>query len=130
VGRDRPIPNRPEGLKPIAAAFAVFALLIQALLPSAALAAQPSGGPLVVCTIAGAKTVQTEAAGRHAPKGFAGLPCQDCLAASVAALTPPLLSFEPAAAAFVLIAHPVRPVLCLALARAPPRPFGQGPPHA
>jgi hypothetical protein len=131
VGRDRrQIPSRPEGLRPIAAAFAVFALLIQALLPSAAMASQGAGAPLVVCTIAGAQTLKATSGPHQAPKGFAGMPCQDCLAASVAALAPPLLTLGAAPAAFVAVEHHVRPAVRLALARGPPRPFGQGPPTA
>jgi hypothetical protein len=123
--------NRPEGLRPIAAAFAVFALLIQALLPSAAMAAaQASGAPLVICTIAGPKPVGADAAPQAPPKGFAGMPCQDCLAASVAALAPPLLSFEPAPAAIAAVEHHPGPAAQPPPARAPPRPFGQGPPTA
>jgi hypothetical protein len=130
VGRQRQTPNRPEGLRPIAAAFAVFALLIQALLPSAAMAAQSAGAPLVICTIEGAKSVKADAAPHAPPKGFAGMPCQECLAASVAAVAPPLLAIEPAPAAFVVVEHHARPAVRLALARAPPRPLGQGPPTA
>jgi len=128
VGRQRQRSNRPEGLRPIAAAFAVFALLIQALLPSAAMAAQSAGAPMVVCTIDGAKALHVQPASRQAPKGFAGMPCQDCLAASVVAVAPPLLAVEPASSAFVVVEHRAGPAVRLALARAPPRPFGQGPP--
>jgi hypothetical protein len=135
VGRDRrQIPSRPEGLRPIAAAFAVFALLIQALLPSAAMAAQgaaqAAGAPLVVCTIAGAQRLDAAPAPQHSPKGLAGMPCQDCLAASVAALAPPVLALGAVPIAFVVVEHHARPAVRLALARAPPRPFGQGPPAA
>jgi len=128
--RRRQKPTRPEGLKPIAAAFAVFALLIQALLPAAAMAAQGPGGPLIVCTLAGAQRLDAAPAPQHAPKGFAGMPCQDCLAASVAAVAPPPLAFGPAPVAFVVVEHHAGPAVRLALARAPPRPLGQGPPTA
>jgi hypothetical protein len=108
----------------------VFALLIQALLPSAAMAAQGSGASLVICTTAGAKTVKADAA-PHAPsKGFAGMPCQDCLAASVAAVAPPVLTFAPASRAVASAEHCSDPAAQPPPARAPPRPFGQGPPAA
>jgi hypothetical protein len=58
------------------------------------------------------------------------MPCQDCLAASVAALTPPLLTLGSAPVAVVAVEHHVGPAMRLAFARAPPRPFGQGPPTA
>lgn len=132
MNRGRRSGDRPrEGLAPIAAAFAVFALLIQALLPAAALAATRGDGPaLVVCTLDGSKTVFSQALPQPKPKGFAGLPCQDCLVAVSAFLATPVLSVEPGPAVFVRIAHDVRPAVRLALARAPPRPFGQGPPIA
>jgi hypothetical protein len=132
VGRDdRQFPSRREGLKPIAAAFAVFALLIQALLPSAAMAAQGPGAPLVVCTVEGARALESPPPSKHAPpKGLAGMPCQDCLAASVAALAPPVLVLGAAPVVFVAVEHHAPPSVRLALARAPPRPLGQGPPTA
>jgi hypothetical protein len=130
VGRKRQTPTRPEGLRPIAAAFAVFALLIQALLPSAAMAAQSAGGQLIICTIAGAKSVKADAGPQAPPKGFAGMPCQDCLAASVAAVAPPLLTFEPAPTAIGAVENHAGPAAQPPPARAPPRRLGQGPPAA
>jgi hypothetical protein len=128
--RRRQISSRPEGLRPIAAAFAVFALLIQALLPSAAMAARGPGAPMIVCTIQGAQSREVGPAPQPAPKGFAGMPCQDCLAASVAAVAPPPLIFGAAPLAVVVVEHHAGPAVRLAPARAPPRPFGQGPPTA
>jgi hypothetical protein len=113
----------------MAAAFAVFAILFQALLPSAAMAARADGSTLVVCAVDGAHTVRID----HVPgphKGFAGLPCPDCLTAAVAVVLtpPPVLGAAPAG--FVRVEHIPGPAVRLALARAPPRPPGQGPPTA
>lgn len=124
--------GRPrEGLAPIAAAFAVFALLIQALLPAAAMAAQRGdGGGVIVCTLDGAKTLYAAQLPASKPKGFAGLPCQDCLASTIAFVATPSLTIASAPMVYVRVAHHVRPAVRLAFARAPPRPFGQGPPTA
>lgn len=120
-----------EGLAPIAAAFAVFALLIQALLPAAAMAAQRGDGAgVIVCTLDGAKTLYAAPLPQPKPKGFAGLPCQDCLAAAIAFVATPALSVASAPTTYVRVEHHVRPAVRLAFARAPPRPFGQGPPTA
>ena len=113
----------------MAAALAVFALLIQVLLPSAALAARADGSTLVVCAVDGAHTVRVD----HVPgpkKGLAGLPCPDCLTAAVALVfaPPPVIGAAPVG--FVRVEHHAGPAVRLALARAPPRPLGQGPPTA
>ena len=124
--------GRPrEGLGPIVAAFAVFALLIQALLPAAAMAAQRGDdGGVIVCTLDGAKTLYAAQLPTSKQKGFAGLPCQDCLAAAMAFVATPPLTISSAPSAYVRVEHHVRPAVRLAFARAPPRPFGQGPPTA
>jgi len=115
----------------MAAAFAVFAILIQALLPGAAHAAMGSGpgSQMVVCAIDGGHTVRVD----HVPirsKGFAGLPCPDCLTAAVAVVlaTPAAQLFVPTV--YVRTGYLAGPAVRLALARAPPRPPGQGPPTA
>lgn len=120
--------GRSRRRTPLAVLFAVVALLIQALLPAASLAAESSGAVHVeLCTPEGAKTVVLGHDGK-AQKGFAGLPCHDCLGATQAVTTTPELSVVPIAYAAerVVQAPPVEVVL--RGARAPPRPFGQGPP--
>jgi hypothetical protein len=113
----------------MAAAFAVFAILFQALLPAAAQAAQARGATLVVCAIDGAHSLRlAQVPGPH--KGFAGLPCPDCLTAATAVVLtapPQLLSTS---TAFAVVEHVPVPAVRLAFARAPPRPPGQGPPTA
>jgi Na+/proline symporter len=111
------------------ALLALFALMVQALVPAAAMAAARPGDPatMVICTQDGAKIVPTGAPA-HKPKGFAGMPCQDCLAAAMAAIAPPSLALQPV----VYQAARVEPAEIRRLdaprARAPPRPPGQGPP--
>ena len=124
--------SRIGGRTRIAAWLGVLALLVQALLPAAAMAAQARaahGAPIVVCTLAGVKTVTL---GDHdkGGKGFAGLPCHDCLAATTAALPAPEPVIERIAYASVFIEHAPERSWAPKLARAPPRPPGQGPPQS
>ena len=120
----------------IAALFAVFALLVQALIPATAVAAATDGsGASIICTATGTQTLTADgqpaapAPGSH--KGFGGMPCQDCLAAALAVVAPsPAPAIEPVVYAIARVEHaPARSVLA-PRARAPPRPPGQGPPTA
>lgn len=113
------------------AAIAIFALLIQALIPAAAMAAQPDGQAGFICAAPGGhldQAAKTQAPSR--PKGFAGMPCQDCLAAAAAAIVAPPLDLSAAPAVFARVVHHIRPAVRLVFAHAPPRPPGQGPPTA
>ena len=124
-GADR---GRSQGRTPLAVLFAVAALLIQALLPAAALAAESTGGVRIeLCTSEGAKTVVVDHDGK-AQKGFAGLPCHDCLSATLAVTTTPELSVVPIAYVAERIVQVPTVEVVLRGPRAPPRPFGQGPP--
>ena len=108
---------------------ALLALFAQALLPGAAMAAESLSTVRVeLCTETGAKTVVIGADGQERKGGFAGLPCHDCLAASMAVVVTPELAVAPVAYAAVVVRHaaPARPLQ--PRARAPPRPPGQGPP--
>lgn len=108
---------------------ALVALLAQALLPAAAMATESLSTVRVeLCTEDGAKTVVIGADGKERKGGFAGLPCHDCLAATLAVVVTPELAVAPVAYAAVVVRHaaPVRPLQ--PRARAPPRPPGQGPP--
>jgi hypothetical protein len=68
------------------ALLAMLALLVQALIPAAAMAhdARAASPAIVICTADGAKTVQV-AGEKQAPKGFDGYACYQCVAASLAA---------------------------------------------
>jgi hypothetical protein len=107
---------------------AVFALLVQALVPAAAMAARPStSGAMVICTGTGVTTV-TDRTTPTKPKGFAGMPCQDCLAAALAVTQTPALAIFPVNYAAARVERPAVERLVKPRARAPPRPPGQGPP--
>ncbi|WP_372782144.1 DUF2946 domain-containing protein [Phenylobacterium sp.] len=113
----------------LAALLAVFALLVQALIPAAAMARPEPADGLTICVSTGVQTLAAH--GQPAPhKGFAGMPCQDCLAAAMAIVIAPELAVRPVAYAAERLEH--APVLSLLepRARAPPRPPGQGPPTA
>ncbi|CAN7190832.1 DUF2946 domain-containing protein [Phenylobacterium sp. LjRoot219] len=114
----------------VAAWLGVLALLIQALLPAAALAAQSraTGQQVVICTLQGVRTV-TVGAHQTGGKGFAGLPCENCLAAATAAIPLPDPVAEPTVYATTRIEHAPERAWAPQLARAPPRPPGQGPPQ-
>jgi len=105
---------------------AVFALLVQVLVPGIAAAAPARGGEQVICTSHGLATVKL---GDLSPaKGSAASPCEHCVCPPLAAQPPAML--EPTAA--VAYAAEARPEATAAdlppPARAPPRPPGQGPP--
>jgi len=117
----------------ICALFAVFALMVQALMPTMAMAARPDlAEASIICTGTGLHTLAPD--GKLAPahkQTFGGMPCQDCLAAAMAAVAPaPAPSVQRVAYAIARVEHaPVRAVFA-PRARAPPRPPGQGPPTA
>ena len=107
---------------------AVLALLIQALLPAAAMAAQDRGQTMVICTVDGMRTIAVDDQGQPAKGGFAGMPCADCLAATTAAILAPEVSVTPASYAVSLAPHAAERRQDPPRARGPPRPYGQGPP--
>jgi hypothetical protein len=116
----------------IAALFAVFALLIQALFPAAAMAASPSGdASSIICTAAGMQSLGPDGKLHSPQKGSDGMPCQDCLAAAMTAVAAaPTPVVQPVTYEIARVEHaPVRAVFA-PRARAPPRPPGQGPPTA
>jgi hypothetical protein len=116
----------------IAALLAVFALLVQALIPAAAMAARSDpAGTTIICTATGTQTLAAD--GKPATphkRDFGGMPCQDCLAAALAIVAPAPAPSVQVAYAIARVEHaPARPILS-PRARAPPRPPGQGPPTA
>ena len=115
----------------LAALVAVFALMVQALVPAAAMAAtSDASGRMVICTQNGTATVDSKGGQPSAPKGFAGMPCQDCLAAALAVTQTPELAVQPVAYVAARIESTPGERLIQPRARAPPRPPGQGPPTA
>lgn len=109
---------------------AILALFAQAVLPAAAMATESLRGGVQVelCTDEGAKVVVVDADGQIREKGFAGLPCHDCLAATLAVVTVPELAVVRVAYAGVVVRHVAPAPTLQPRARAPPRPPGQGPP--
>lgn len=122
-------PDPKHEKRAIVALFAVFALLVQALIPAAAL-----GGPRLVAgdLICDGGRVQS-AADPGAPvrhKALGGMPCQDCLAAAMAAIAPPAPDVAPVTYEVARVEHAADAPRLTPRARAPPRPPGQGPPTA
>ena len=120
-----------SGSRLLIALAAMLAVLVQALLPAAAMAhdVRDGGSAIVICTADGAKLVKL--GGKEAPaKGFAGFSCSRCVAASLAAVTPdPEPTVAPVLYAVYLQRAPLRAPSVRGHARAPPRPPGQGPPQ-
>jgi hypothetical protein len=108
----------------------LLALLIQALVPSAALAASGDRPErtMVICTAMGAQTITLTDDDGETRQGFAGLPCQDCLGLSIAASPPPLLTLVRAHFPTGVAPETTTTEPGLRRARAPPRPPSQGPP--
>lgn len=108
---------------------ALTAILIQLFVPAAVMAADIAAGrqTMVICTGMGVETVDAPGGGERG-KGFAGLPCQDCVAPAGAVLPPS--EATPVAVVYVAERIERRTVERLIdLPRpAPPRPPGQGPP--
>jgi lysylphosphatidylglycerol synthetase-like protein (DUF2156 family) len=114
------------------ALLAMLALLVQALMPAAAMAHDAAGQAVMICTADGAKSVQVagDVIGKKDSKGFAGLACAQCVAVALATTTPPDVAVAPVLYAVRLKPAPRAALTGVALARAPPRPPGQGPPTA
>lgn len=108
---------------------ALVALLVQALLPAAAMAAESLGARAIeICSDEGPETVVLKADGTVRDKGFAGLPCHDCLGATLAFVALPDLAVVPVAYPVAEVRHAAQPTRIDVHARGPPRPPGQGPP--
>ena len=105
---------------------AVFALMVQALIPAMANAAPARSGEQVICTGHGLQTVSLD--GKAPAKGQAAAHCEHCVCPPVAAQPPAVI--EPAV--FIAYARQARTQSAAVglppPARAPPRPPGQGPP--
>ncbi|MBO9707083.1 MAG: DUF2946 family protein [Caulobacter sp.] len=111
------------------ALLAMLALLVQSLIPAAAMARDgvQGGQSIVICTAEGAKTVSVGGE-KEKPKGFGGYACYQCVVAALATTTPPDVTIAPALYAVRLEPAPRAALRGPAMARAPPRPPSQGPP--
>lgn len=109
---------------------ALIALFVQAIMPAVAMATESLGGQTIeICTDQGAQKVVVGADGKVQKKGFAGLPCQDCLSATLAVVTTPELAVTQVAYAADQTTYVAEAATIAPRARGPPRPFGQGPPN-
>ncbi len=101
-------------------------LVLQGLVPAAALAHDGARGPAVleICTGEGLKHIHSPHQGSH---GFAGLACEQCVMASLAMVSaaPPPVRVQIQAVSFIYRPAAERPSL---QPRAPPRPPSIGPP--
>jgi lysylphosphatidylglycerol synthetase-like protein (DUF2156 family) len=115
------------------ALLAMLALLVQALIPAAAMAHDAASQAVMICTTDGAKSVEVagDVIGKPKPaKTFGGMACAQCVAVSLATTTPPDIAVVPVLYSARITPAPVAALTGVALARAPPRPPGQGPPTA
>jgi len=124
-------PQRNDDRRAIIALFAVFALLVQALIPSAAMAAGPRLMPGdFICDSAGVHSAAADPSTGAQHKAQGGMPCPFCLAACLAFVDTPRLAIHPVAYEVGRIEHVASAIEIAPRARAPPRPPGQGPPTA
>ncbi|MBI1405387.1 MAG: DUF2946 domain-containing protein [Caulobacter sp.] len=114
------------------ALLAVFAMLLQGLIPASALAQEAwSSGKVqtvVLCTASGEQTVAIPADPSTPQQGFAGFKCHACVMASLLAITPPAPALSPVRYSQIIRAERSRVEDHPAFVRRPPRPPSQGPP--
>jgi len=106
------------------ALLAVFALLVQALIPAFAVAAPAAAGELLVCTDMG---LQSAPADKGAPPA-ADHSCKHCICPAPSTDAPSVVSVQRIAYVVAQAPSAPRSHRTLPPARAPPRPPGQGPP--
>ena len=106
------------------ALLAVFALLVQALVPAFAAAAPAAAGEMLICTDMG---LQSAPGDKGAPPA-ADHSCKHCICPAPSTDPPVAVSVQ--RIAYVTLQSPPTPRSHRVLppARAPPRPPGQGPP--
>ena len=121
----QPVMNVRAEQRAILGLFAVFALLVQALIPSLAMSYSPSAAGLEICTITGAQAAPAETPGPNHP---ASGHCQHCICPLTLTATLPVLVTLQVTYTFVRAALVETPRALWPMARAPPRPPGQGPP--
>lgn len=116
--------------KSLAFLAAVFALVIGALLPFAAVAAVQPGHPLILCTAEGPQTIQS--GGMDGPiNKHVGAKCAACVTPPLAALpAPPTPDPAPVVRTFETVVYAPIGASSPPPARAPPRPPSTAPPHA
>lgn len=103
---------------------AVFALLVQALIPSLVMAAPGAPGDLLICTQMGLQTAPGDG-GAPAPANHA---CKHCLCPAPATDPPQAVTIQHVAYVVAIAPTALASHRRVPPARAPPRPPGQGPP--
>lgn len=103
---------------------AVFALLVQALIPSLVMAAPGAPGDLLICTQMGLQTAPGDGEA-PAPANHA---CKHCLCPAPATDPPQAVSIQHVAYVVAIAPTALASHRRVPPARAPPRPPGQGPP--
>jgi len=114
-----------DGARAWTALLAAIVILLQGLIPAAAIAHNASQN-VQICTLEGVKLVAPDRDG-HKDHGFAGLACEQCVMASFAAV----VAEPPAPPLRYALAAPIAHATGRAFpnfARAPPRPPSTAPP--
>ncbi|MET0337163.1 MAG: DUF2946 domain-containing protein [Caulobacter sp.] len=106
---------------------AILAVMLPGL-SVGAVAATRDQALIQICSANGATTIAVDDRGQPAKAGFAGLPCQDCLAASLAAVETASGAVAPVHYASAIPVGTAERQHARPLARGPPRPPGQAPP--
>lgn len=123
------LPSKQAGIeraerRAMIALLAVFALLVQALVPAFAAAAPAAASERLICTDMGLQAAPEDGGGAPA----ADHSCKHCLCPAPAADPPSAVSVSHVAYVVAEAPPAARPHRLIPPARAPPRPPGQGPP--
>jgi len=105
------------------ALMAVFALLVQAMVPAFAMAAPAAASDMLICTQMGLQTAPGDTGAPAAQRS-----CKHCLCPAPVTDPPPAVSVQRIAYAVAVTPAAPRTWRLAPPARAPPRPPGQGPP--
>ncbi len=117
------MPERTER-RAMIALVAVFALLVQALIPSLVMAAPGAPGDLLICTQMGLQT----APGDGGAPALANHACKHCLCPAPVTDPPQAVTIQHVAYVVAIAPTALASHRRVPPARAPPRPPGQGPP--
>ena len=107
------------------ALFTAFALLVQAWIPSLAMAAPASAAGMTICTPQGEQTAPSGSGSDQGPSSHA---CQHSVCPALVSSPPPMAATQRVAYAVAEAPVTATPRGVRPLPRAPPRPPGQGPP--
>lgn len=121
-----PVMNLRAERRAMVGLLVVFALLVQAFIPSLAMSSPTSDGGIEICTTRG---VEAAPAGTPVPDGRASSHlCQHCICPLAVTATLPILVALQVTYTVIRASSVETPRRLWPTARAPPRPPGQGPP--